>query len=55
MIPKVSSHRFDQDDLLFNILSASTLIEIGLDNQPSVSYVGTKNSAQRCASLLAQL
>ncbi|KAI2710215.1 hypothetical protein CBS147332_5916 [Penicillium roqueforti] len=34
---------------------ASTLVEIGLDNRPSVSFVGTENSAQRCAALLAQI
>lgn len=36
-------------------LLASTLVEIGLDNRPSVSFVGTENSAQRCAALLAQI
>ncbi|CAI7638883.1 unnamed protein product [Penicillium crustosum] len=34
---------------------ASTLVEIGLGNHPSVSFVDTKDSAQRCAALLAQI
>ncbi|CAI7650016.1 unnamed protein product [Penicillium palitans] len=34
---------------------ASTLVEIGLDNHPGVSFVDTKDSGQRCASLLAQI
>ncbi|CAG7991560.1 unnamed protein product [Penicillium nalgiovense] len=54
MILRVSSHRFDRDDSSFNGL-ASTLVEIGLDNHPSVSFVDTTNSTQRCAALLAQI
>ncbi|CAG8159689.1 unnamed protein product [Penicillium nalgiovense] len=54
MILKVSSHRFDRDDSSFNGL-ASTLVDIGLDNHPSVSFVDTTNSTQRCAALLAQI
>ncbi|GLI75121.1 hypothetical protein PoHVEF18_003372 [Penicillium ochrochloron] len=42
-------------DLFSNDLSASTLAEIGLNNDPSVSFVGTNDSARRCATLLAQL
>jgi carboxylesterase type B len=47
--------QINQCNLFSNVFSASTLAEIGLNNDPSVSFVGTKDSAQRCATLLAQL
>ncbi|OGE50273.1 hypothetical protein PENARI_c017G12199 [Penicillium arizonense] len=33
----------------------STLVELGLDNKPSAEFVSTEDTAERCATLLAQL
>ena len=51
--PEGDFHTCLMEMICVNILSVSTLVEIGLDNHPSVSFVDTRNSAQRCADLLA--
>jgi hypothetical protein len=38
-----------------NVVLGSTLVELGLDNKPSAEFVSTEDTAERCATLLAQL